>query len=216
MIQFTRSGVSCDADPSAMRPEFDENHAIRLPSLLPPDVLQFLHRRIEAGAWTDYQHGTSARELLLDDEPAIQLLHFLVGAPDFLDVVRRITGCEAIQAFRGRIYRFLPIRQHVHRWHDDLGEDPGRLVGMSINLGPQPYEGGVFQLRRLGTRKPIRELPNILPGHATLFRISPELEHRVTPVTGTEPKTAFAGWFKIDGSDFLSAIRERERRARKA
>jgi hypothetical protein len=184
-----------------------------LPALLPPDVLQFVHQRMESGTWKDYRHGTSARELLLDDEPAIHLLHFLVGAPDFLDIVRRITGCEAIHTFRGRIYRFLPIRQHLHRWHDDLGEDPGRLVGMSINLGPQPYDGGVFQMRRLGTRKLLCELPNVLPGHATLFRITTELQHRVTPVTGTEAKTAFAGWFNTAGSDFLTTVRERSDRA---
>jgi hypothetical protein len=214
MIQFTRDGVRCDEDLGALRASFEANHVVRLPALLPADALQFLHRRMAYGTWIDYRHGSAARELLLDDEPAIHLLHFLVGAPDFLDLARRITGHEAIHAFIGRIYRFLPIRQHLHRWHDDLDQDPSRLVGMSINLGTHPYEGGVFQMRQLGKRKPLGEWPNLVPGDATLFRIDPGLQHRVTPVTGSVPKTAFAGWFRSAGTDFLTTIRLRSDRAR--
>ena len=32
-------------------------------------------------------------------------------------------------------------------------------------------------------------------GDAVLFRIDPELKHRVLPVTGATPKCRFAGWF---------------------
>ena len=78
---------------------------------------------------------------------------------------------------------------------------------MSVNLGPRPYDGGVFQLRRRGSEDILCELPNVVPGDAILFQISKELVHQVTPVVGTEPKTAFAGWFVSSGEEFFSTIR---------
>ncbi len=213
MIQLTRNGLRSDGDLSALRAEFDANHVLRLPALLAPDTLQFLQLRMDAGPWADLRHGKAAREVVLQDAAALHLLHFMIGAPDFLDIVRRITGCDAIKAFGGRIYRMLPIREHMQRWHNDFDDRGLRRIALSINLGPRPYQGGLFQMRRAGKRKLLCELPNIAPGHATLFRIAPELEHRVTPVTGNEPKTAFAGWFRSSGSDFLTSIREQSDRA---
>jgi hypothetical protein len=119
-------------------------------------------------------------------------------------VVRECTGCHAITRFEGRVYRMVPGTDHHDSWHDDAGE--GRLVGMSLNLGPRPYMGGCFQLREKSERAVPRELPNIIPGNAILFRISPTLAHRVTPVEGIEAKTAFAGWFLSGGSDYFSML----------
>jgi hypothetical protein len=69
---------------------------------------------------------------------------------------------------------------------------------MSVNLSLRGYEGGIFQLREWSSKRILAEIANTGWGDATLFRISAELEHQVTEVTGEQPKTAFAGWFKSE------------------
>lgn len=164
---------------------------------------------MQRGRWIDKIHPGVRQELMLDDEPALQLLHFLASAPAFIAVVRQLTGCDTIAAFRGRIYRMLPGPTHQDIWHDDLYDEEDRLVGMSINVSPRVYSGGVFQMRRAESEDFLAELPNPIAGDAIVFRVSPELEHRVTSVDGTEPRTAFAGWFMSTGRDFLAKIKNR-------
>ena len=77
---------------------------------------------------------------------------------------------------------------------------------MSVNLSGQPYGGGVFQLRRTADERLLGEVHNLGLGDAILFRLSPQLQHRVTDVTGEHPKTAFAGWFRPDTS-YREALR---------
>jgi hypothetical protein len=36
------------------------------------------------------------------------------------------------------------------------------------------------------------------PLDASIFRISPNLEHRIPDLEGSKPKIAFAGWFRTD------------------
>ena len=40
-------------------------------------------------------------------------------------------------------------------------------------------------------------------GDAIIFRLASHLQHRNTNVTGSTPKTAFAGWFRSDPPDFF-------------
>jgi hypothetical protein len=207
MLQLTRNGIAGSFDLEAMRAEFDANRALRLPGLLAGDLLAKVHRRLELGQWIEDVHPGISRELVLRDRPGWQMLHFLASSPGMLAVVRGISGSPEISNFRGRVYRMLPGSENRIRWHDDLSELHGRIVGISVNLGPLPYSGGTFQLRRHGSRRLICELPNVGPGDAILFRISPELKHRVTPVLGTEPKTSFAGWFRSTGTDFVDSIK---------
>jgi hypothetical protein len=72
----------------------------------------------------------------------------------------------------------------------------GRMVAMSLNLGTEPYDGGTLQIRNATTQALLAEVPNAGPGDAVLFRLSHELEHRVTEVRGSVAKTAWAGWFR--------------------
>ena len=95
-------------------------------------------------------------------------------------MVQQVTGCGPIGCFTGRVYRMLPGPGHYDSWHTDAIEH--RIVGMSVNLGRGMYTGGVFQLRELRSQKLLSEVANTGPGDAILFRISPDLAHRVTPV----------------------------------
>jgi hypothetical protein len=82
---------------------------------------------------------------------------------------------------------------------------------MSVNLGAQRYNGGLFQLRERRSPEILCEVANTGPGDAILFRIANQLVHQVTAVEGTIPKTAFAGWFRSE-PEFRSLLADRARR----
>ena len=170
------------ADPcvTALRDEFRARHSARLPGLLNSTLLDAVLEGMSRGTWMDHEHEGLAREVILDDARTLDLLHFVENTPTFLALIRDATGCKEVTRFEGRVYRMIPETAHYDSWHDDWGGH--RVVGMSLNLGPKPYSGGTFQLRNDGEQAVRRELPNTVPGDAILFRISPDLSHRVTPV----------------------------------
>jgi predicted 2-oxoglutarate/Fe(II)-dependent dioxygenase YbiX len=68
---------------------------------------------------------------------------------------------------------------------------------MSLNLEPEPYEGGLLMIRERGNARVIEQIENTGAGDAVLFRIDSALQHRATAVT-SGVKTAFAGWFRSE------------------
>jgi hypothetical protein len=86
------------------------------------------------------------------------------------------------------------------------GASVRRLITMSVNLSPKPYAGGILQLREERSEEILAEIANTGLGDALFFRISPELKHRVSPVEGVLPKTAYAGWFQAE-PDFRAMFR---------
>jgi hypothetical protein len=193
MIQLQKSTVVVDsADVERRMLEFREKQCVVLPKLLEPPLLEFLLERMERGRWLNSINEGIGHEVILDDAPARGLLHFGMNTPVFLNAVQEISGCGPLTRFWGRVYRFNPNSGHSAAWHGDRGNG---LIGMSLNLSRRSYEGGLFQLRELHTERMLAEIANVGWGDAMLFRIAEHLEHRVSEVTGAEPKTAFAGWF---------------------
>lgn len=144
------------------------------------------------------------------DNAASHLLHFLTHDPRLFEVIQQITGCGRIGCFDGRVYRMVPGSQHYDSWHSDMVEH--RMIGMSINLSPAVYSGGVFQIRDVDTRQIIHEVANTGLADGILFRLSPQLQHRITDVDGSVPKTAFAGWFQSE-PDFYADLRNQNAQA---
>jgi hypothetical protein len=204
MIQLTRTGFVCDADVGALRNQFERAQFLRLPKLIDAGLTRIILGRIEAGKWDETLDPVGSREVVCGDAAAVAAAKFAANTPGFLRVIREITGCDAIVRFNGRIYRMVPGGGHYDVWHDDWGN--GRLIGMSVNLGTRPYYGGVFQFRKIDTTEILGELPNTGLGDAILFGLSEGLEHRITPMEGTEPKTALAGWFESATTDYFSAL----------
>jgi hypothetical protein len=201
MIQLTYSGTSCTDSPAELddlRERFDRQHCIRLPGLLDPSVLAFAQRQLEAAPFdeltdlSDDTHQPFAFELKQTTGRAMGLLYLLINDPCFFQVIRRITGCDPVGCFKGRIYRIIPGQGHYDSWHDDVGWH--RMVGMSINLSTDIFSGGLFQLRNIRSNDRL-DIANQGFGDAILFRIADYLEHQVSEMSGIHPKTALAGWF---------------------
>jgi 2OG-Fe(II) oxygenase superfamily len=207
MIQLTRVGFLGTGNLQQLATQFEQSHVLRVPSLLHPDLIRMVAPRLEQCTWTAQYHGEIAKETRPDDVAPASVLNFAANTPEFLEVVRRITGYDQIKCFVGRVYRMAPSTDHFDSWHADIGSTyQDRLVGMSVNLSPRPYQGGVLLIRDEPTGKILRELPNTGQGDAIFFRISPDLRHRVTTVKGTEPKTAYAGWFQSNEINFYSSL----------
>jgi hypothetical protein len=206
MHGLRNEAFTSEAERARLSAEFTAKHCVLISNLLHPELLAVIQRGLAAAPFESFSHGALGQELITTDRVLLSALHFVANIPSFLEAVRRITGLPAITFFAGRLYRMLPSPEHWDEWHNDRVD--GRLVGMSVNLTPELYSGGVFKLRRADTREMLRKVANTGFGDANLFRISKELEHHVTAVTGTVPRTAFAGWFLGGQPDLYSLFKQ--------
>ena len=197
-LQQTRAGLSLpDArDEQALRATYAERACVTLPRFLDAALLARLQARVARAEWRILVHdvGELSTELLLLDDQVPGTLALLVQDPALIAFVERLTGCDPIGCFIGRVYRMDAGAGHHDVWHGD--DDDNRMVGMSVNLSPGVYEGGVLELRERGSLRLLHRVANTGPGDAILFRIDHALEHRVMDVTGSASKIAYAGWFQ--------------------
>jgi len=198
-IRITRTGARStlsEDDIRSLRIGFDASHCIRLPGLLVPDLLAVLLERIERARFEERIHEGigSNRELWMTDATLAGIFHVLSNARLLYELVEAVSGCGPVGSFSGRLYRVVPGCGHHDAWHDDMVD--GRLVAMSLNLSPEPFQGGVLQIRERATRRIIHQVANTGSGDAIVFRLSHGLQHRITEIQGRAPKTAFAGWFR--------------------
>ena len=197
--------VPSPAEVERLRDEFERDHHVKLPGFLGAGLLDRVRRYIDEGEFSTRVHEGIGTELSLKQGKSPRLLLFLTNDPELFEVVRAITGCDRIGLFNGRIYRMLPSPEHTDSWHDDL--DGKRLIAMSINLSQNPYSGGILELRNEDSREILSHVENTGLGDAVLFRLAAGLKHRVTPVTGRVPRTAYAGWFEAGPDSILIRAR---------
>jgi hypothetical protein len=195
MICLTAHGArvsDVEAQVARLADEFARTGTVVLPRFIESSLLRRIQSEIDRSALYERRHGAIASELCMPENACLGLLHFLVNDPRVFTIVEAVTGTRHLTAFNGRVYRRLP-GEHFDSWHTDV--HPDRMVGMSINLSTDRYEGGRFEIRHEGTTSTLASVANVGPGDAMLFAIRDGLEHQVTRVEGTAAKTAFAGWF---------------------
>lgn len=209
MIQLKKTSVTIDQEEvELLRSAFAENHGVLLRGLLEPDLLKFLAPRLDQQPWVRRRHEGIGADDVLNDGLAVGLLNFATNSPAFLDAIRRISGCADVVFFKGSVYRLMPDSEDHDSWHSDIvARGNTRLVGMSINLGARGYSGGVLQIRSADSGKIGFEIANTGWGDAILFAVSGDLKHRVTDVTGGDPRVAFAGWFCAGTEDYFASLR---------
>jgi hypothetical protein len=196
-IQIQRKGLALDPEQiGRLRAGFRDAHWVRLPHLLEPSILDSLQARLDNSRWKTMSHGEIGEEYITSDLLANSLLHFAMNRPKFRAIIEEITGSKSLRWFRGRVYRTIAGAGHHDNWHDDV--DHSNEVGMTVNLSRDLFRGGLFMLREGDSKRVLAHVANTGPGDALIFRISPDLQHRISDLEGAEPKTAFAGWFRSD------------------
>jgi hypothetical protein len=217
LVRATRHGTevsSTAAELENARALFARHHYFRLTDLLDPELLEWIQARIAASAFYDFshgEHGEIAGEHRLRDDVLTPLLEFVVNCPRLWNVIESVTGCPAIGSFRGRVFRRTSQAGHFDSWHNDVKED--RMMAMSLNLSLTPFEGGTLAIRDVSSQRVLAEIENPRAGDAVVFRISPDLEHRVARVTGTAARIAYSGWFySVEDASLWGTIRTFDRR----
>lgn len=175
-----------------MRIDFDKKHCIKLPGFMEAELLQTIQHEVNLSEF-DRNSNAIAVELRMENNSVLRLLQTVVNNEKLFDLIEQITGYKQICYFAGRVYRIFTGAGHYDSWHDDAVKP--RVLAMSINLSTDIYSGGLLQIRDSKSKKILSETANTGFGDAIIFRISDDLEHRLTDVEGKVPKTAFAGWF---------------------
>ena len=203
--QSTAVAASAEALVEA-RAAFDRNKYLKLPAFVEPSLLATLLDELDRTEFYDRVHEGIGTELCAVPGVVTGTLEMLMNDPVLHQTVEAVTGCVHIGCFHGRAYRLVPNTGHHDSWHSDVGED--RLIALSINLGREPYEGGRLQIRYADATDVLSEVSNPIAGDAVMFRVDPGLRHRVDPVTGRAPRTAYAGWF-CSQPEFMTLMLER-------
>ena len=200
-IQLTPSGPRIAKDEAwfAKKEEFARRHCVVLEDFVAPSLLERVPGWLATSQYDHWEHAyggvTGTTELVMrGDQPLVGAFDILLNQPRLFEAIAEFARIEdEMGAFVGRCYKRLPNEGHFDAWHDDANAI--RKLGLSISLSPKPVQGGVFSIRSTRTREVLRRVPPRPLGDAHLFRLGRSLEHRVSPVRGTEPKYAFAGWF---------------------
>jgi hypothetical protein len=197
LIQISRGGTTITAsvqDVAAASERFAEEGVLKLPAFLHPDLLDMVLELVDRADFAPRVHAGIGTELCAASGVASGTLELLMNDAVLRETIAAVTVDGHIGCFEGRLYRLVPGTDHHDSWHSDVGED--RLVAMSVNLSRGATDGGVLQIRRADSTSVLSEIANPTPGDAVIFRIHPTLRHRVSPVTGGAPRTAYAGWFR--------------------
>lgn len=178
------------------RDEFARNSCVFIPELIEKNFLKTFLPKIEKSIFNekeeagDYKFGKVLFVPLT--EPSVFILHVLLNDKVFFQALQQITHCPTIKDFVGRIHRS-EGKQHEINWHGDNSDN--RLLAISLGLGMDRYEGAQFQLREKESKKMLAEYGQLEAGDAILFKISPELEHRLAPIEKGR-RTVGVGWFR--------------------
>lgn len=199
LVRLTRRGASFSSlsvDLVQESARFASENALHLPALIDGELLTLIQDQIDIDGFSERVHDrlpSRPVDLGLNRGRATALLLLLTNDARFLDFVRTLTCHPELRSFTGSVSRRVPGAGHEDAWHSDAVD--GRLVALSINLGREPFEGGVLQIRDEAKGRIVYKLANTGPGDAVLIKIDARLKHRVTRPEGRAPRTVFAGWF---------------------
>lgn len=186
------------AELGELRERFAQDHCVHLPDFLSGAVRDEILEGVGQARFFERRHGQIGTEGCMEANATLACLVLIANDQRLFHVVRQITGCGQVGCFDGRVYRLSQSAGHGDSWHSDFADH--RMVAMSVNLSSAPYRGGELRIRDADGTRPVYTAPDAAPGDALVFRLAEHLRHRVMPVDGPVPRTAFAGWFKAQPS----------------
>jgi|EndMetStandDraft_6_1072998.scaffolds.fasta_scaffold73314_1 hypothetical protein len=188
----TASELSSDLDEA--RAEFELTRSLVCPEAISPDVFEGLVRLLGRSRFVSSTvEGLGHREIEAPEIAGTAICLLLNRAPVFR-WLEAVTGCGKIVTVVGRVVQTRPVAGDRLRWHNDMAAEIRRL-GVTVALDSPTYDGGEFEMRRVGGRAMLRRFKHDQPGTALVFEVRPQLEHRVLPLTAGGPRRVFTGWF---------------------
>lgn len=209
MIQLRASGFANSysrRQTEALREEFRETHAVKLPSFLDPGMLRFFRSRIEKTPFVSGEISPGYSFPFIRDflsGPLSRQLVFLCEDPVLFGFVSRLAETPVTWISGGGVFRTLSKKEYSMHWHDD-GPWPEGFhvatagVSLSCALHQAPFQGGRFQIRVKNSGRLSKEIANTTPGDAILLRTSPRLEHTNTPLESPGEKVVFVCFMRCN------------------
>lgn len=188
------AGTTILADAADYREPFRSVPAILLDGVFAPPLIDRLVARGEAARFVPHDVVKVGVREVTDDAGIGAALAILLGRDPLCRWLADVTGSPPLNGVVGSFSQARAGAGEGLAWHDDL-IDPRRRLGVVVNLTSQPYEGGLFELRRKGSAAPLLSHHHDRPGMTLIFAVGSDLEHRVTSVTSGGPRRVFAGWF---------------------
>lgn len=196
-LRIGQSDTHLPADDTPYRAAFAAQRALVLPGALAPDLLTRLRALSRQSAFVSNPlAGLGHREI---ERPRLTAtaVDLMLTRQILFRWLEQVTGCAPITRAGGDVARTHAAPDDRLDWHDDLNapESAMRRLAITIALDDLAYSGGLFELRRVGSTAPLLAYKHERAGTAVIFEVSPELEHRVRPLTGGGPRLVYAGWF---------------------
>lgn len=200
MIEIKKQGVDVlESKLTDYQEQFQIQNVFVCPNFLADELKAMLAKHFDQTSFNIMADKRKNGKLLSQeyivarDSTLVKVLHFYLNQRKVIDAIREISGITAIKSFQGRVYKFEADPYSFDNWHDDMSS--GRLLGMSLNLSEEIYQGGVFRIRDTISKEVYAEVKHDSWGSSHFFRINQKLEHMVEKVEGKYPRIAFAGWF---------------------
>ncbi|HSX57263.1 MAG TPA: 2OG-Fe(II) oxygenase [Sphingomonas sp.] len=184
-------------DGATARAALLEQGAVSISPAWEDGLLERLLRICRDGAFAPETIARVGSRTFEQDDLAGRLIRFLLERRPFLDWAQGIAGCERLQHATGLVGEMAPASGQGLDWHDDQNDGGFRRLAVTVHLSDAPYEGGVFEIREKNSTRTLFRQASPPPGTMTLFRIGPDLHHRVTPVTKGGPRRVFGGWLSV-------------------
>ncbi len=192
-LSITAATTSILGDPAPYRTLFDVQSSLRLDGVFAPDLLAKLVSTAAAAPFIeDHVAKIGLREIEAQQRVGASI-NLILGRHGWLDWLEQATGQAPLRATTGRLVQTRANGTDGLTWHNDM-DQPQRMLGLVLNLSDQPFEGGLFEMRRTGQDRPFHTVQHDRPGSILVFAVNREIEHRVTPVTAGGPRRVFAGW----------------------
>jgi 2OG-Fe(II) oxygenase superfamily len=188
-----RLNTAVEVDPASWRAEFERVPAFVFEDALSPRLLDQLMRGAAQTKYIDDDVRNIGTRQIESPQRISGSISLMLGRSALLAWLEQATGCSPLKAVVGRIAQTRANDRDELVWHDD-SDALDRLLGVVINLSDQPYEGGLFELRRKGQAEPLFAYRHTRPGSITIFAVRSNLEHRVEPVITGGPRRVYAGW----------------------
>ena len=154
--QFGPFGAFLPAQEAA-RAAFEERRALICPDALDEALLGKLMALCDrADFMSDPVEGLGHRTV---ERPPLASTAILLALrrPELFRWLEAVTGCEPIASVDGQVVQTEPQAGDELVWHDDRIGGARRRLGVTIGLGREPYEGGLFEMRSVPDRAPLIE-----------------------------------------------------------
>lgn len=174
--------------------QFDRQHALVVPDVVDASLLAKLVTLAHKARFEPYLLGPIGEQQGEADNLIGRSVSFLLNRPALLARLEQLCGCGPLGSIAGRLGRIDAGSGHELRWHNDMIVKHRRLA-VSLCLSDQAYRGGQFDLRTRASGEMHFSYHHQTPGTLVLFRINPQLEHRVAPVLSGGPRLVYGGWF---------------------